>query len=217
MGAGSGSIALARGFADPVHDAQGIFRAVMEALARPGTVQPLPVALAPPAPLTPALAGIALALADPDAPLWLDAALAGDPAVAAFLRFHTGAAVVDDPAAAAFALVADPAACPDLAAFAQGTPAYPDRSTTLVLAVERVSAAGAPGPGGCALRLDGPGIRGTARLAAAPLPRDFAARLAHNRARFPQGVDLLLAGPGSVAGLPRSTRAAPADPAPPEG
>ncbi|KMO30509.1 protein phnH [Methylobacterium variabile] len=191
---------LARGFADPVHDAQGVFRAVMDALARPGTIQPVATRLAPPAPLTPELAAVALALADSDAPLWLDAGLARDPAVAGFLRFHTGARITDDPAEAAFALVSDAAACPDFAIFANGTPAYPDRSATLVLAVSELG----DGPGGW--RLEGPGIRGSARLAASPLPADFSARLARNHAGFPQGIDLILAGPGRVAGLPRSTR-----------
>ncbi|AWN47521.1 phosphonate C-P lyase system protein PhnH [Methylobacterium terrae] len=190
---------LARGFHDPVHDAQGVFRAVMDALARPGTIQALATDLAPPGPLTPELAGIALALADADAPLWLDAGLARDPAVADFLRFHTGARITEDPSEAAFALVSDPAACPDFGVFAQGMPAYPDRSATLVLAVSDLSDREG-------WRLDGPGIRGSARLTAAPLPADSLARLARNHAGFPQGVDLILAAAGRLAALPRSTR-----------
>ena len=77
---------LLPGFADPVLDAQRVFRGVMEALARPGSLQPLADLPEVPAPLTPELAAIALALADADAPLWLDAPLAGAPAVAEFLR-----------------------------------------------------------------------------------------------------------------------------------
>ncbi|SFV06781.1 alpha-D-ribose 1-methylphosphonate 5-triphosphate synthase subunit PhnH [Methylobacterium sp. 174MFSha1.1] len=190
---------LARGFADPVHDAQGVFRAVMDALARPGTIQPLATELAPSGPLTPELASIALALADADAPLWLDAALAKNPAVAEFLRFHTGARIATDPLDAAFALVSDPAACPDFSVFAQGTPAYPDRSATLVLAVSDLSDR-------AGWRLDGPGIKGSATLFAAPLPADMGDRLARNHAGFPQGVDLILVAPGRLAALPRSTR-----------
>ncbi|AWB20315.1 phosphonate C-P lyase system protein PhnH [Methylobacterium currus] len=190
---------LARGFADPVHDAQGVFRAVMDALARPGTIQPLATDLDPPAPLDPELAAVALALADGDAPLWLDAALARSPAVAGFLRFHTGARITENPAEAAFALVSDPAACPEFGMFAQGTPAYPDRSATLVLAVSDLSDR-------AGWRLDGPGIRGSARLAAAPLPADMLDRLARNHAGFPQGIDLILAAAGRLAALPRSTR-----------
>ena len=77
------SVALAAGFADPVIESQGVFRAVMDALARPGTPMPLSAALAPPAPLTPGLAAVALTLADHEAPLWLDPPLAEAPAVAA--------------------------------------------------------------------------------------------------------------------------------------
>lgn len=190
---------LARGFADPVHDAQGVFRAVMDALARPGTIRALATGLEPPAPLTLELAGIALALADADAALWLDEGLVRNPAVAEFLRFHTGARIVEDPAEAAFALISDPAACPEFGVFAQGTPAYPDRSATLVLAVSDLSDREG-------WRLDGPGIRESARLAASPLPADSLGRLARNHAGFPQGVDLILAAPGRLAALPRSTR-----------
>ena len=88
--------------------------------------------------------------------------------------------------------------CPPLADFAAGTPAYPDTSTTLVLALDRIEA----GPG---LRLTGPGIRGAAELALAPLPPGWPAALRENHAGFPLGVDILLAAPGRLAGLPRST------------
>jgi alpha-D-ribose 1-methylphosphonate 5-triphosphate synthase subunit PhnH len=189
---------LAPGFADPVHDAQATFRAVMDALARPGQPRPLVPGLAPPAPLTPELAAVALTLTDADTPVWLDAALAAVPDVAAYLRFHTGAPLTDDPARAAFALIREPARCPPLRRFAPGTPAYPDTSTTLVLALDSLI----PGDG---LHLSGPGIRGAARVAPEPLPPDFVAQLAENRADFPLGVDLILTAPGRVAGLPRST------------
>jgi alpha-D-ribose 1-methylphosphonate 5-triphosphate synthase subunit PhnH len=189
---------LAPGFADPVHDAQAAFRAVMDALARPGRIRALEAGLTPPAPLTPELAAVALALTDADTPVWLDAALAAAPEVAAYLRFHTGAPLTDDPARAAFAFVREPARCPPLGRFALGTPAYPDTSTTLVLALDAIT----PGAG---LHLTGPGIAGSARMALAPLPEGFTAQLAENRADFPLGVDLILTAPGQVAGLPRST------------
>ncbi|MFN3685334.1 phosphonate C-P lyase system protein PhnH [Salinarimonas sp.] len=193
------SDALAPGLADPVLDAQAAFRSVMEALARPGTIRRLPTRLSPPAPLPPGLAAIALTLADADAPLYLDAPLAQAPAVADWLRFHTGAAIVSDPKAAAFALIADAPRCSPFADFALGEPAYPDRSTTLVLAVSRLET-------GSGFVLEGPGIAGRARLDAGPLPADFRARIGANNALFPCGVDLLLVAGDAVAGLPRTTR-----------
>lgn len=198
MVAQASAAALAPGFADPVLDAQGVFRAVMEALARPGTPQALPVSLAPPAPLTPAIAAIALTLADHEAPLWLDARLAASAAAAGWLRFHTGARIVEDARAAAFALIVDPADLPAFDAFALGEQAYPDRSTTLVLACDQLEAESG-------FTLAGPGIRETARLAAAPLPPDFRARWRANGALFPRGVDLLLTAGDRVVGLPRTT------------
>ena len=204
---------LARGFADPVHDGQAVFRAAMEALSRPGRIRPLVTALvtalAPPGPLTPELAALALALTDAETPVWLDAPLRADPAVAGFLRFHTGAPLVAAPGAAAFALIADPAHCPPLTDFAQGTPAYPDASATLILAVDALSDEEGPdfsGEGFAGQGFAGPGIRGTARFAAGPLPADWAARWAANQAGFPLGIDCLFVAPGRLAGLPRSAR-----------
>lgn len=190
---------LRPGFADPVLDATRVFRAVMDATARPGTVRRFAVeGLDPPAPLTAELAAVALTLADHEAPLWLDAALARVPAVAAFLRFHTGARVVAEPRAAAFALVADPLAMPPHDAFHLGTEDDPDLSATVVVAVDEI----AEGDG---IALEGPGIASRAAFAARPLPPGFAGRLAANRALYPRGADHLLVAPGGrVLGLPRS-------------
>jgi alpha-D-ribose 1-methylphosphonate 5-triphosphate synthase subunit PhnH len=190
---------IAPGFADTVLGAQTVFRGVMDAIARPGRVRQVAGLSRAPKPLTPVAAAIALTLADYDTPVFLDAPLAASDDVTAWLRFHTGATVTNDTARAAFAFVADPAAAPPFNEFGQGTPEYPDRSTTIVLQVETFS-------GGIPLMLTGPGIKGSTRFSAAPLPTDFAARLIANRALFPRGVDLLLAGPEVVAALPRSVR-----------
>jgi alpha-D-ribose 1-methylphosphonate 5-triphosphate synthase subunit PhnH len=190
---------LAAGFSDSVLSSQKVFRAVMDALARPGLVQAVAGLPATPSPLSPAAGAIALALADYDTPVWLDPPLAAAADVAAWLRFHTGAPVVLDPADAAFAFVADPACVPPFERFALGTPEYPDRSTTIVLQVERFA-------GGRSLGLTGPGIAGLRPFSASPLPDDIAERLIGNRVLFPRGVDLLLVGADQVAALPRSVR-----------
>ncbi len=192
--------AVAAGFAEPVLAAQATFRIVMDAMARPGTVRQL-AGIAAPAPLSPTAAAIALTMLDYETPFWLDAPLSAAPEVASFVSFHTGARLTADPASAAFAFVADPAAAPPLANFAQGSLEYPDRSTTLVLQVGGF----AEGP---SMVLGGPGIAGARRLAAAPLPTDFLAQLADNRARFPRGVDIVLASTDRIAGLPRSLHVA---------
>ncbi len=191
---------LAPGFQDPVHDAQGCFRAVMDAFARPALARNLVTSLTPPAPLAAELAAIALSLADHDAPLWLDASLARSAAVREFLRFHTGAPIVERPEEAVFALVADAPALPELSTFAQGSDAYPDRSATILIAVEDIT----DGPEG--LLFAGPGVKGQARLAVLPEPPSLAVRIEANAALFPRGVDLLFASPGRIVALPRSAR-----------
>jgi alpha-D-ribose 1-methylphosphonate 5-triphosphate synthase subunit PhnH len=188
--------AVAAGFAEPVLAAQATFRTVMDAMARPGSVRRL-AGIAAPAPLSPSAAAIALTLLDYETPFWLDAPLAAAPEVARFISFHTGARLTADAAETAFAFVAAPAAAPAFASFAQGSAEYPDRSTTLILQVDHL----AEGDG---MVLRGPGIASARRLAASPLPADFLAQVAENRAQFPRGVDVLLVTNDVVAGLPRS-------------
>lgn len=190
---------LAPAFADPVDSAQSVFRAVMDAMARPGTAQTLAPALAPPAPLSRGAGAIALALLDYESPFWLDETLAAQPDVAQWLRFHTGAPIARDAKDAAFAFFADPAGVPDFESFALGTSEYPDRSTTLVLQVEDFS-------GRETMTLRGPGIAGERAFALSPCPADLVARLQRNHALFPRGLDLLFVTNDAVAAIPRSTR-----------
>lgn len=196
--------AIGGGFADPVMDAQVTFRAVMQALAEPGTLQTLPAttlsALEPPAGLSRGAAAILLALADFETPVSLGAESAQE--IAAYLRFHAGCPVVDESAKSSFAHVSDAAQLDDLSRYAQGTLEYPDRSTTLVIEVESL----ADGP---ALTLAGPGIATTRTIHVSPIHPQLPRRLADNTALFPQGVDLLFTDGRAVIGLPRSTRVTP--------
>ena len=187
-------------FPERVLASQAVFRAVMDALARPGEVKPLPQKLTAPAPLSATAAAVAAALLDYETPLWLDAALSEVPEVTEWIRFHTGARVIADPRQASFALMADPAHSPPFDAFSLGTAEYPDRSTTLVLQVQRFGT-------GRSLPFRGPGIAGSVSFSAEPLPPDFHDRLAANHALFPRGVDVIMLSPDAVAALPRSVAA----------
>ncbi|MBA3446454.1 MAG: phosphonate C-P lyase system protein PhnH [Pseudaminobacter sp.] len=187
------------GFADPLFQSQAAFRAVMDAMARPGSVHAVSCdALSPPAPLLPAAAAVALTLCDHDTAVWLDPPLAQAPGLADWLTFHTGAAITANPARAAFALIQLGARL-DLDRFNLGTDEYPDRSTTLIVQVDGFS-------GGEAMMLSGPGILGLRPFAPRSLPADFVTRWAANNALFPRGVDLVLCSAAELAALPRSTR-----------
>ncbi|RWA67979.1 phosphonate C-P lyase system protein PhnH [Mesorhizobium sp.] len=187
------------GFADPVFNAQTVFRAVMDAMARPGSVQALSPLAHPPAPLSATAGAVALSLCDNDTPVWLDPRLQAEASVKAWLGFHTGSPLANTPADAHFAIVANPAEMAALDGFSQGTQEYPDRSTTLVLLVDDL----ASGP---SLLLEGPGIEKTAMIAPTGMPRHFVEQWKQNNQRFPRGVDIVLATPGSIACLPRTTR-----------
>ena len=190
---------LAPAFDDPALASQAVFRTVMEVIARPGLPRPLASSLSAPPPLRATAAAVALTLLDYETPFWLDPGLAASGEVAAWLKFHTGAPQTGDSAQAAFALVST--ALPSFDIFSPGSLEYPDRSTTLVVQVESFDY-------GEALTLAGPGIAGTRRFSAAPLPPDFRARLIANREMFPRGVDLILVSATAVAALPRSVRVA---------
>lgn len=180
------------GFADPVLDAQRCFRAVLEAMSRPGTIRAAGEGLAAPAPLARATAAVLLTLVDHETPLFIDPAAEG---AAEWIGFHCGAPRVAAPGAARFALgLASPPALADLDS---GTHEAPEASATLILQLPALGE-------GEALALSGPGIRGSAVLRATGLPAGFVAAWAENHAAFPCGVDVILCAGSHLAALPRS-------------
>src|SRR5258705_4599820 len=190
---------LPAGFADKVLSAQSTFRSVMDAMARPGSVQRIAVATGAPAAMMRGTAAIALTLFDHDTPLWLDPLMSGTPDVTKWLKFHTGAPVIADSSVCSFALVGDSRALPSLDRFAFGSNEYPDRSTTLILQVESLT----QGP---VLELRGPGIDGTAVLLAAIQPANLFERLDINRTLFPRGIDVVLVADDAIVSIPHTTR-----------
>jgi alpha-D-ribose 1-methylphosphonate 5-triphosphate synthase subunit PhnH len=186
------------GLADPVLDSQRIFRSVLEAMAHPGRVVALGGLPEAPRGLHPAAVALCLTLVDFETPLWLDPP-ARRPEVLDGLRFRCGCPIVEEPGRARFGLIVDPQQMPPLEAFDGGTDDYPDRSATLVVQVGALVA-------GAGKRLRGPGIPEEARLEAEGLPGRFWTELSDNRARFPRGVDVVLAAPAALAALPRTTR-----------
>jgi alpha-D-ribose 1-methylphosphonate 5-triphosphate synthase subunit PhnH len=180
--------ALTGGFADPAVEAARAFRAILDAMARPGRIGWLAGA-APPAPLSPAAGAAVLTLADRTTPLWL-APGHDTEAVRGWITFHTGAPLVS-PGAAVFAVGRWAALIP-LDRYPLGTPEYPDRGATLIVEVDDLAPVGA--------RLTGPGIDGAASL---NLPDPGAH--AWVRRQFPLGLDMLFCAGDRIAGLPRST------------
>lgn len=187
---------LSPAFADPIHDAQAVFRQLMTALSEPGRIVQPGGGLSAPHGLSPAATATLLTLADFETPLWLAVdRRTGD--VGRYLRFHCGSPLVDDPAAAMLAVIGG-AEGPLLAAFSGGLDAYPDQSATVIVEVESLV-------GGAPVRLTGPGLATSHTIAPSGLRAGFWAEVRANHARYPLGIDLILASGADAIGLPRST------------
>ena len=177
---------LPAGFADKVLSAQSTFRSVMDAMARPGSVQ--------------RIAAVAGAPAADDARHRRDRADAVRSRYAGLARCagcrrrpmspngssSTPARLSSRiPSICSFALIGDRASAAGARSLRVRQHEYPDRSTTLILQVESLT----QGP---AFELRGPGIDGTAVLRATIQPTDLFERLAINATLFPRGIDVVL-------------------------
>lgn len=190
---------MPRGFVDATHDAQAVFRSVLEALSRPGRLQTLEASdgLQAPAPLSRGLTALLLTLLDTETSLHLSGPLASD-AAWMYCRFHTGVQRAGETTQADF--VATQAAHAQLDNLRLGDDDAPQQGATLVidtgsLALER----------GVGLKLSGPGIEHVQRMGLCGLPMAFWQQRIAMQPLFPRGVDLLLVCGSQLIGVPRST------------
>ncbi len=198
--------AMQGGLGEPVYQSQRIFRSLMDAMARPGTIKPVATDARPPFPMLPLTAAVLATMADADTPVWLDGAMKDIGALKDWLTFHVGAPLVDEPDVATFAVLTGKRDMPALESFAKGLQDYPDRSATLLIQVERLE--NKPD-----WRLSGPGIRDTQPLAVSPLSPLFVVQWQENHKLFPRGVDVVFIAPEAIACLPRTTAIALGQPA----
>lgn len=182
--------------ADPVLDAQSVFRTLLTAMSRPGEPQDLGVDIEPAMPLSHAACAVLLTLADLDSPVWLDAGANSEP-VRHLLRYGCARSLAESPSEASFAVLTDLEKTPNLSAFCLGTDEYPDRSATLIVDVAAFQTQGAI--------LSGPGIESQRTFGFSPCPNSFWAQVLDNHEQYPRGVDLILCSGRSLAALPRST------------
>ncbi len=206
------------GFEAPVEAAQDCFRVLLQALSRPGkkeAVRMLPPSINHECPVEAnAMAGflaIALSLCDGDTTIWLDAHLQC-PELKQHLRFHCASPLVTLPEKAHFAFINDVKTMPHLQEFCQGSAAYPDTSTTLVIACPFAKNEADSVP----YTLTGPGVKASdsplrLSLAAGHFPERFWQEFQENTASYPLGVDIIFVNSANatsveVMALPRSVQ-----------
>jgi len=188
------------GFNDPVHEAQTVFRQLLEAMSHPGVIVDIETTAESPGEMSESMTALALTLFDADTPVWLDAALAERASIADYLRFHCGCPITQSPIEAAFALVGSVECLPRLERFSMGDVQYPERSATILMETPQLT-------GGDAIVLTGPGIATTRELDPVGLPDWFWSAWAVNHGAFPLGIDAIFTCGAEFCALPRSTRA----------
>lgn len=188
--------APAAGFADPVQQSQQAFRAMLDAMSRPGRMTTIDFDAGHPPGLAPALAAVLLTLCDLDTPVLLGPGFDSGP-VQDWLRFHTGAPLTTAPQKAAVVLLMAER-MPPLDSFAQGSDEAPEKGATLLVQVPRLD-------GAQAMEWRGPGIKTVAAMPLCGLPEPFWRQRLLLGSVFPRGIDIYLGHGRALVGLPRST------------
>ena len=187
------------GFQDLIHDSQSTFKTLLYALSRPGTVNKITAKLSIPSRLNTACAAACLTLFDLETQIWLQPGL--DKKIKNWLLFHTGCRFTKDTSLADFAVIWDIENMPGLSQFKQGTPVYPEDSTTLLIMVGRQEM---DMPSDKYPILSGAGIDEQITMGI-NLPNSFWQQWQQNHDSYPLGVDVYFLFYNGVIGLPRTS------------
>ncbi|MFD6160907.1 phosphonate C-P lyase system protein PhnH [Nocardia sp. NPDC060256] len=167
---------------------QRVFRAVLDAFARPGIAVTLPQTDFPPALLP------VLSLADLETGIHLLEDEGWDTVVA--VATSAPAATLQT---AKYVTALRPLTATELGDVAVGTALSPESGATVICAVGALS-------GGTSVRLTGPGVRAPIEFAPAGIDSELWVVRERLVAGFPAGIDLLLIdSDGGLVGIPRST------------
>jgi alpha-D-ribose 1-methylphosphonate 5-triphosphate synthase subunit PhnH len=201
---------------DPVFDAQEHYRLLLDAMARPGTINVLPrIPLTPPAGLPAAAALLGFALLNADVAFYAEGKDAAT--MTRYLTVNTSArSAPKDEADFIFASGGSPASL--IAGLKTGTLSYPEEGATLVATVDAMAGeaqglgtatpeARTVGVPALALTLKGPGVAGSKTFFVAGLSVQLLEALLVCNSEFPLGIDLILADPADrIACIPRSSK-----------
>ncbi|MGK7952009.1 MAG: phosphonate C-P lyase system protein PhnH [Xenococcaceae cyanobacterium] len=186
------------GFQDLVHDSQSTFRVLLNALSRPGTINKISVQLTPPTGLNIACAAACLTLLDLETLVWLQPGLNEE--VKNWLLFHTGCRFTEKTNQADFAVIWNLDNMPNLSQFKQGTPIYPEDSTTLLIIV---------GTNNVRTIRETPQLTGAGINQQITMPIDlpdlFWQQWQQNHNSYPLGIDIYFFSEDKVVGLPRTS------------
>jgi alpha-D-ribose 1-methylphosphonate 5-triphosphate synthase subunit PhnH len=173
---------------DPVHDTRACFRALVDAMSRPGTVAT--------APTEPADHAVLSTLVDHEVTCFTP-----DETVRTALE-NEGRLTATEAERASIVHAPDPGECP-VGDLRRGSLKEPSDGATVVYRVDGLEAS-PPGDAGTALVVSGPGVPGRRRLAVEGLTPNDARELADAQSTYPRGVDAVLTTGRSIAAIPRS-------------
>jgi alpha-D-ribose 1-methylphosphonate 5-triphosphate synthase subunit PhnH len=175
---------------DPVHGTRSTFRALCDAMARPGTLHEAPTDRADHAVVT--------TLVDHEVPFHTD-----DPDLADALAAQGRLEHADATEARIVHTTGDPSW--DARTLRRGSLVEPSEGVTLVHRVDALATD--PGQGLTTCRLSGPGVDGT-RTVAVALPASSLEAIVDAQSTYPRGIDVVLTGGRHIAALPRSVTCA---------
>ncbi|WP_104401117.1 phosphonate C-P lyase system protein PhnH [Vibrio penaeicida] len=185
------------GFNDPIHDAQNVFRFILNAMSIPGSLQSMPSELSF-GQANAATTQILLALTDSTTPVWLSEAFKADSELTQNLQFHANTPLATRQDKASFALLGSGQNA-NVSEFCWGSAEYPETSTTLIVQVSSLSK-------GVSLELSGPGIDGNASINVEGVHQSLFNQIIAISESQPLGVDVLLTCENQLMALPRTTR-----------